>query len=69
MTHEGVAWVVVVNGLVQLTGLIVIITLGIIGIKGHRELTRMTRAVAGLVYQESDKMRARLDELFGRSSR
>ena len=69
MTHEGLAWVVVVNGAIQLTGLIVIITLGIIGIKGHREVTRMTRAVAGLVYQESDKTRARLDELFGRSSR
>ncbi|HEV8437571.1 MAG TPA: hypothetical protein VGT40_05715 [Methylomirabilota bacterium] len=65
MTHEAL-WIVVINGLVQLAGLVVIITLGV---KGHRELTRMTRGVAGLVYQESEKTRARLDELFGRSSR
>jgi len=49
-------WIVVVNGLVQLAGLIVMI-------RNHREIVRMTGGVAGLVYQESEKMRARLDEL------
>ena len=66
MTFEGLTWIMVVNGLIQLSGLVVMITLMI---KGHREMTRMTRAVAGLVYQESDKTRARLDELFGRDAR
>ena len=66
MTLDGLTWIVMVNGLIQLSGLVVMISLMI---KGHREMTRMTRAVAGLVYQESDKTRARLDELFGRHVR
>ena len=66
MTLDGLTWIVVANGLIQLSGLVLMITLMI---KGHREMTRMTRAVAGLVYQESDKTRTRLDELFGRDVR
>ena len=62
MTLEGLTWVVALNGLIQLSGLVVII-------RYERQLARMTRAVAGLVYQESDKTRTRLDELFGRDSR
>ncbi len=61
-TLAGVTWIVEVNGLIQLSGLVVII-------RYNRQLARMSRAVAGLVYQESDKTRARLDELFGRDSR
>ena len=62
MRLEGLTWIVVLNGLIQVSGLIVII-------RYELQLARMTRAVAGLVYQESDKTRARLDELFGRDSR
>jgi len=62
MTLEGLTWIVVVNGLVQLAGFIVMI-------QNHREIVRMTRGVAGLVYQESEKTRARLDELFRRDPR
>lgn len=57
---------VFVNGLVQLTGLLV---LGIVLVRGHREVVRMSRALAGLVYQESDKTRARIDEVLGRPPR
>jgi hypothetical protein len=62
MTLAGVSWIVVVNGLIQLSWLVVII-------RYERQFARMTRAVAGLVYQESDKTRARLDELSGREVR
>jgi hypothetical protein len=62
MTLEGQTWIVVVNGLVQLAGFIVMI-------QNHREIVRMARGVAGLVYQESEKTRARLDELFRRDFR
>ncbi len=34
-----------------------------------REAIRIGRAVAGLVYQEEEKTRARLDELLGRPPR
>ena len=34
-----------------------------------REVTRITRAVAGLVHQEEEKTRARLDELIARPPR
>ena len=60
--RDGLTWIVVVNGPVQLAGLVVII-------RDHREIVRMTRGVAGLVDQESEKTRARLDELFGPHSR
>ncbi len=62
MTLEGLTWIVVMNGLVQLAGLVVMI-------RNHREIVRMSRGVAGLVYQESEKTRARLDELLGPGSR
>jgi hypothetical protein len=66
MTLEGLSWIVITNGLVQLAGLI----LGLIlMIRNHREIVRMTRGLAGLVYQESEKTRARLDELLGPASR
>ncbi len=61
MTLEGLGWMVFVNGFVQLTGLLV---LGSVLVRGHRDVVRMSRALAGLVYQESEKTRARIDELF-----
>jgi hypothetical protein len=69
MTLEGVTWIVVVNGLVQLAGFVVIIALGVQGHREHREFLRMNRALAGLMYPESEKTGARLDELFGQRSR
>jgi hypothetical protein len=66
MTLEGLSWIVIANGLVQLTGLVIML---IMMIRNHREMVRMTRGVAGLVYQESERTRARLDELFGPASR
>ncbi len=51
MTLESLKWIVVVNGLVQLAGLLVIVT---VSVRNHREIVRMMRGVAGLVYQESD---------------
>ena len=62
MTIEGLTWIVIANGMVQLGGLILMI-------RNHREIVRMTRGLAGLVYQESEKTRARLDELLGPASR
>jgi hypothetical protein len=62
MTLEGLSWIVIANGLVQLAGLILMI-------RNHREIVRMTRGLAVLVYQESEKTRTRLDELLGPASR
>jgi hypothetical protein len=59
---ENLSWIVVVNGLVQLSGLLL---LGVFLVRGHREMIRMTRAVAGLVYQENERTRARIDEALG----
>lgn len=66
MAPEHLPWIVIVNGLVQLTGLIVIL---VIGIRHYRELVRLDRAIAGLIYQESEKTRAYLDQFFGSRSR
>lgn len=66
MTLDGLSWIVIANGLAQLAGLI---TMMIMMIRNHREMVRMTRGLAGLVYQESDQTRARLDELLGPASR
>lgn len=59
MTLEGLTWIVVVNGLVQLAGLVILLL-------GQRDIARMLRVVAALVYQEEDKTRARLEELGAR---
>ena len=59
MTLEGLGWIVVVNGVVQLVGLILLVL-------GQRDIARMTRAVAGLVYQEEEKTRTLLSELVSR---
>jgi hypothetical protein len=59
MTLEGLGWIVVVNGVVQLVGLILLIL-------GQRDIARMTRAVAGLVYQEEGKTRTLLTDLLSR---
>lgn len=64
MTLDNLSWIVIVNGLVQLSGLLL---LGIILVRDYREMVRISRAVAGLVYQESEKTRARIDELFRQS--
>jgi len=63
MTLEGLTWIVVVNGLVQLAGLVL---LGIFLGRGQREIARMTRAVAGLVYQEEEKTRTLIKDLLAR---
>ena len=60
MTFEGLTWIVVVNGAVQLAGLVF---LGVFLSRGLQEITRMTRAMAGLVYQEEEKTRALLQDL------
>ena len=69
MTLEGLSWIVIVNGLVQLAGLVAIIVMAVQAHREHREIMRLSRGVAGLVYQENEKIRARLDELFGSGSR
>ena len=69
MTLEGLSWIVIVNGLVQLAGLVAIIVMAVQAHREHREIMRLSRGVAGLVYQESERTRARLDELFGSGSR
>lgn len=60
MTLEGLTWIVVVNGLVQIAGLVL---LGVFLIRSQRELVRLVRAVAGLVYQEEQKTRILLKDL------
>lgn len=59
MTLDGLGWIVVVNGIVQLVGLIVLVL-------GQRDIARITRAVAGLVYQEGQKTRTLLSEMLSR---
>jgi hypothetical protein len=66
MTLEGLTWIVVVNGLVQLAGLMVGV---VVLIRNHRQIMRMARDLTGLVHQENEKTRARLDELFHPESR
>ena len=69
MTLEGLSWIVIANGLVQLAGLVAIIVMAVQAHREHGEIMRLSRGVAGLVYQENEKIRARLDELFGSGSR
>lgn len=59
MTLDGLTWLVVVTGLVQLIGIILLIF-------GRREILRTLRAVAGLVYQEEQKTRILLNDLLSR---
>src|SRR6059036_896434 len=68
MTLQGLSWIVIANGLVQLAGLLAIIVMAVQAHREHREIMRLSRGVAGLVYQENEKIRARLDELFGSGS-
>ena len=63
MTLEGLSWIVIAAGLVA------IIVLAVQAHREHREIMRLSRGVAGHVYQENEKIRARLDELFGSGSR
>lgn len=60
MTLGGLTLIVVLNGVVQLAGLVL---LGVFLIRGQQDIARMTRAVAGLVYQEEEKTRTLLKEL------
>ncbi len=62
MTHEALAVLIAVAA---------VISLALLGfaIWAVRDVARMTRAVAGLVYQEEEKTRTRLDELFARGPR
>jgi hypothetical protein len=66
VTVEGLAWIVLANGVLQIAGLAL---LGLVVVRSRRDLDRLIRAVAGLVYQESEKTRARIDEVFGRPPR
>ena len=50
MTLDGLTWIIVGNGVVQLVGLVILI-------RGQRDMVRTVRAVAGLVYQEEQKTR------------
>lgn len=60
MTLEGLTWIVVVNGLVQLAGLVL---LGVFLIRSQRELVRLFKVVGNLVYQEEKKTRTLLKDL------
>ena len=54
MSEHGILMVIIIAGFaVQILGLVAIMAM-------LRESQRLTRAVAGLVYQESDKIRALL---------
>jgi hypothetical protein len=54
MSEHGILTVVIIAGFtIQILGLVTMIVM-------LREAQRLTRAVAGLVYQESDKIRALL---------
>jgi len=59
MTLEGLAWIVVVNGVVQLAGVVILILV-------QREIVRRVRPLAGFIYQEEQKTRALLNELLSR---
>ena len=60
MTLEGLTWIVVVNGLVQLAGLVL---LGVFLIRSQRELVRLFKVVGNFVYQEEKKTRTLLKDL------
>lgn len=51
MTLEGLSWIVITNGVVQLTGLVVMIVIAVYGLRKtareHHELMRLSRGVAG----------------------
>ena len=63
--------IVIVNGAIQLTGLVIMITITLRGSRdmrrGHDELKRLDIVIGGLVCQEDEKTRAlikaRFDEL------
>ena len=70
--------IVIVNGAIQLTGLLILIAIAVKGFRdmqhgqaelahGHAELKRLDIVIGGLVYQEDEKTRAlitaRFDEL------
>ena len=61
MTHEGLAALLVIGG---------VIALGLLGfaIWAVRDVARMTRAVAGLVYQEEEKTRTLIKDVSSRPS-
>ena len=66
MTHEGISWLVILGSSIQLTGLAVILA---IGFRWYRELVRLGRVTGAFINQESEKTRARMDELFGPHTR
>jgi len=59
MTLDGLTWIIVGNGVVQLVGLVILI-------RGQRDMVRTVRAVAGLVYQEEQKTRLLVRDLLSR---
>ena len=52
--------IVVIHAVIQLLGLVALVVLFI---RGWRQMTRIGRATAALIYQENDKTRARVDEV------
>ncbi len=66
MDLQQLPWSVIVNGAIQLTGLGVILFMGI---RAYRELVRLHRVTGALIAQESEKMRAYLDQVFGPHTR
>lgn len=59
MTPDGLTWIIVGNGVVQLVGFVILI-------RGQRDMVRTVRAVAGLVYQEEQKTRLLVRDLLSR---
>ncbi len=55
MPPDSLARLIVLNGTVQLVGLVL---LALITIRAHRELARISRAIAGLVIREEQNTRA-----------
>lgn len=64
MPTDSLPWLIVLNGAVQLAGLVL---LALITIRGHRELARIGRAIAGHVIQEEEKTRAEIRAATARS--
>jgi hypothetical protein len=68
MSLADLGWIVIVNGLVQLAGLLVLVILAVKGLRAVSDISRMVRAVAGLVVQEEEKTRGLVQELLRREA-
>jgi hypothetical protein len=68
MSLADLGWMVFVNGLAQLAGLLVLVLLAVRGLRAMADLSRMVRAVAGLVIQEEERTRGLIQELLRREA-